>query len=186
MAWLIYLSFLQEWCTCRNLCLVFRNTLCWFAFAVTCILGSWNRLLPIQASWLWIWAWKISSLIGAEKTIAVFLSFKENINLHQYENSFCFYGQYGHSVLVHIRSELVKWISWHPPTAFFSSHFGMASVYMNCILDEIKTGRWVPAANDNLGNQTRLMQVQYKKKVNIQSLPLFHSTDLLLFVLKTC
>lgn len=36
-----------------------------------------------------------------------FMSFKEEVNLHQQENS-CFYGQYGHSVLVQIRSELLK------------------------------------------------------------------------------
>lgn len=174
MAWWIYLPFLQEQCTCRSLCLMFRNTLCWFAFEVTCLAG-----------WPWIWAWKISAFVWAKKNIMDFMSFKEEVNIHQQENS-CFYGQYGHSGLVQIRSELLKWISWHPPIAFFSSHCVVALVHMNWILDEIKTGRWGLAANEHLRNGTRWRQVQYKKAMDIQSLPLFHSTDLLLFVLRAC
>lgn len=138
---------------------------------VTCIPGLWNRLLPVLASWLWLWAWKISALVWAEKNVTDFMSFKEEVNLYQQEN-FWFYGQYGDSVLVQIRSELLKWISWNPPIVFFSSHCGVALVHMIWILDEIKPGRWGPDANEHLGNWTRLRQVQYKKAMGIQSLPL--------------
>lgn len=92
-------------------------------------------LLPVQASWLLIWAWKISALVWAKKNVMDFMPFKEDINLHQQQHSFCFYGQYGHSVLVQIKKELLEWISWHPLIAFFSSYSGVALVYKKGILD---------------------------------------------------
>lgn len=89
---------IQESCLGHASLMFRRNTSFWFAFDVTCIPGLWNRLFPVQASWLWIWAWKMSGLEWAETNAMNFMSFKEEVTLHQQENSFFIYGQYGHSV----------------------------------------------------------------------------------------
>lgn len=40
-------------------------------------------LLPVQASWLLIRAWKISALVWTKKNVMDFMLFKKDINLHQ-------------------------------------------------------------------------------------------------------